>query len=213
MRVSVLTPYRIQHGTWRWLLAQYTDKLWVAVGEQLRRYGHHLEVVRASDDLEGPFSRARALNNARRLAAGDVLLIADADDIPPPVGRLIRVLEHLVDGTPWECLYDHTAYIDESTTRQMLAGNLDPWTAPIEAHMGHYASGLALLPSTWDTVGGFDERFVGWGCEDSAFLAELRRIPGGIEPGDGAHRSLWHDPQSREHYGRNSLLLQEHESR
>ena len=61
-------------------------------------------------------------------------------------------------------------------------------------HLGKQFAGGGLLVITheaWDTVGGFDESFIGWGYEDSAMTMSLMRA-GLWErlPGECWH--LWH---------------------
>jgi len=51
---------------------------------------------------------------------------------------------------------------------------------------------LVIRPDAWALAGGMDERFTGWGCEDSAFLAAADTLlgPSVRHPAQIVH--LWH---------------------
>ena len=40
------------------------------------------------------------------------------------------------------------------------------------------SSAVVVTRKTWDAVGGFDERFVGWGWEDVAFRCAVETVTG-----------------------------------
>jgi hypothetical protein len=60
------------------------------------------------------------------------------------------------------------------------------------------SSVLAVPRSLWDAVGGFDEEFCGWGCEDNAFWLAATVFGGGNPirvQGSAFH--LWHELASK----------------
>ena len=51
---------------------------------------------------------------------------------------------------------------------------------------------VILVPrKLWDAVGGYDEKFVGWGCQDSDFLWSCEKICGQANRIHGNVYHLW----------------------
>jgi hypothetical protein len=68
-------------------------------------------------------------------------------------------------------------------------------------------------PETWDMLGGQDERFTGWGCEDTAFNLVADRMGHSHVRVEGTIHHLWHpQPEGKdtesESYKANAALLQ-----
>lgn len=69
---------------------------------------------------------------------------------------------------------------------------------------------LVVSRDGWDRVGGYDERFVGWGHEDSVFnIALLLKAAWDRIPGSAWH--LWHPAPLKNTlaYSRNRQLLEQ----
>jgi hypothetical protein len=189
--VSVLMPYRSDHGQrerlYRWVRARY------------RALMPEVEVcVAAPTDGSPYFSRASAINAAARRATRDVFLVADADVVAFPEALLLG-LECLRAGAAWVLPYQDYVTLDEAGTERLLAS--PPGTHPLEVYRpvpeDYYVgslSGLALVTrEAFEAVGGFDERFHGWGHEDlawSAALTTLRTPP--VRVGTVNLYHLWH---------------------
>jgi predicted glycosyltransferase involved in capsule biosynthesis len=62
----------------------------------------------------------------------------------------------------------------------------------LEWHPNTFSGVLAVPRALWDAVGGFDERFVGWGFEDLAFWSACTALAGGFERIPGRMIHLWH---------------------
>lgn len=172
--------------TWEFVRAHWSSLGWPIIE------GHH-------DD--GPFNAAAARNTAARLAdetgcgsceePWDVAVFIDADTVMfdhEPVkravarahatGKLIRP-------------YRHYRMTDEAQADAIMAGHRPSGATrrlpPVHAH-----GGVNVVPrSLWETVGGYDERFRGWGSEDTAFELACR-VLGGFEQGTGEVWHLWH---------------------
>src|SRR6185503_18301619 len=56
----------------------------------------------------------------------------------------------------------------------------------------HESSVLVVPRTVWDKVGGFDERFIGWGGEDVAFAQACRVMTGEPERIEGPVYHLYH---------------------
>ncbi len=168
----------------------------------------------------GPFNKAWGFNVAARLARGPLLALADADVIVPRA--LPEAARRCVAGQaikPYRAIVDLT--LDETIRVRggdwHLAPSRSPGTPPNREEQGErvvFAGGLFVIHrDTYLTLGGFDERFVGWGGEDDAMTVKLERAGVQLsEIGDEAALHLWH-PRSREstyeqpHYEANRRLL------
>lgn len=142
-------------------------------------------------DSTGEWARAEALNRASS-AAGDweVALIADADTIPDP-GAIRRAIVWVLDTKGAARPHMERFMLTEAGTMEFLRrgpDGLDP-----QHYDKQYQGGglLVVHRECWELVEGFDQRFVGWGREDSCFsLRALRRSSFDRLPGHCWH--LWH---------------------
>lgn len=207
----------------RWLAQWPEIEVVVIEQDSVPRLDRNLPQTRGGVGLAynpGAFNKAWGLNVAARIARGSLLALADADLIvpralPEAAGRCS--LGHAVK--PYRSIVDLTA--EESG--RVRAGE---WSfAPPRAagappsREGHgeqivFAGGLFVIHrEAYLQLGGFDERFVGWGGEDDAMSVKLRRAGVALsEIGDEPALHLWH-PRSREstlgqpHYAANRALL------
>jgi GT2 family glycosyltransferase len=155
------------------------------------------------------------MNRARwrnRAAAGawDVAVFADADimvSMPEQVTLAVATAErtgHLTYAHDWR------AQLSQQGTTEVLQGG-DPCRADIEAWDPHTFSGCYAVPRRlWDAVGGFDERFAGWGWEDLAFMRACGALGGGLQRAPGVIYHCWH-PQEHDDGGGNVELWQRYD--
>jgi hypothetical protein len=195
VKVVTLVPWRGGDGL--------REQSWDIVRPYLERFGWRIYL----GDREGPWSRGAAINAAARDAGNwDVAFIADADTIPPE-GLDAAVVTALRNGggvRPHDDLYRLTPSGSIAAANRGTAA-LEPRHIEREHPGGGF---LIVAREGWDRVGGFDERFVGWGHEDSSLNIQLLlkadwdRIPG------EAHH-LWHPEPERKtvNYRRNRQLL------
>ena len=123
-----------------------------------------------------PFNRSWAKNNAaaraKRLDGGDpdrVLVFTDADVYAPP--HQVRFAVEAVNAGADLCLaHNGTAlYMNEGFLRGNGLGGI----------VGPFPGGIfAIRRSVFEAMGGWDERFVGWGHEDLCFLNSADKIFG-----------------------------------
>ena len=180
--ISILLPWR-SDDPYRVAAWNYNRTRWEALGVQL--------CVADDDRTEGPFSLARAVNKARRQASGEHLAIFGADHIPPGPDRLAWIAGRL-EQHPWTAVHALTRIFSPAWTGRIVRGQTP--SAAMSAHVIYACEGIiALRADVWDDVGGFDERFEGWGAEDVAFKVMLRSLyPDGCEGGEGEAWALWH---------------------
>jgi GT2 family glycosyltransferase len=173
----------------------------------------------------GAFNKAWGFNVAARLARGPLLALADADVIVPRAlpeaarrcrrGQAVKPYRSIVDLSPEE-------------TKRVRSGewSFAPRRAP-DAPPNREGKGETVVfgggsfiihRQTYFALGGFDERFRGWGGEDDAMTRKLERAGVALsEIGDEPALHLWH-PRSQvstyaqPHYEANRRLLADYAS-
>ena len=146
------------------------------------------EVCVGVPDPDGPINVSQALNRARAQCSADVMVIASADHIPDPVAVTMAYLRAREHG--WAPLFSATAGITKAATATLLRGE-----------------GLRVE----DDIDGWDERFNGWGCEDTAFRLVLDTLyPDPPEAPPRRTIALWHEAASRDRFDANVALLAEY---
>lgn len=134
-------------------------------------------IITADSDTE-IFSASQARNNAVRLAQTDIVVVCDADTIPPMDNVLTAVAE------PGGVTYPHT------TWRLIPADWVDrpisefPNAPVMLEHKHSFCGAIVTTAAEYWRLGGQPEEFAGWGYEDTAFhlrvlaLSNFRRMPG-----------------------------------
>ena len=164
----------------------------------------HLFVPAAAGEV---FNKSKAMNAGARAARNPVLVLLDADAVPPPdfVARAVACL----DGG-WEAVRPvrFLFLLDEAASREFLRrGSAEDVGAVAFVHQNNPGLATVIRRATYFEIGGHDERFEGWGGEDVEFLdrARTRKMyPGSFLP--AIH--LWHAPAPQKQSGhRNNELL------
>lgn len=189
MKAVILVPRRADHGhrdrVWAWVRAWWERELKLPIFE-----GHH---------DEGLFNRSAACNRAAAAAGDwDVAVLIDADVVcdPDKVREAITIahrdLDHLV--LPFTRRHNLTRQGSE----RIMAGETGSWRSFIGITYAQQCSAVVVIPrKVWDTIGGFDERFVGWGFEDNAFACAAETFGRSLEQIEGEVWHLWH-PTAKE---------------
>lgn len=192
--ISVLVPYR-GDGGWRDRVWNHCKSLWDDLP---------YELVIGEDPGTGPFSVARAFNDAAARATGDVFVLYGADQLPD-ADRIEWAVAQLTT-RQWAALYANTAGYGEKSTALILAG-ADPRSVPLGTPVPFCTGILAVRRDSWIR---FDERFTGWGCEDTAHRMALEALYGMSPEPTGTLRCLYHPAASREHFNQNATLVGEY---
>jgi hypothetical protein len=188
--ISVLVPWRSndEHRIRAW---HYNRLRWQKLPVQL--------CVSGDGRASGPFSVSRAVNRARREATGDILAIFGADHVPPGLAKLAWIKQRLAE-VPWSGVYAISLLINEGGTARVIDEGMPP---AIMASLRSTAVGvcegiLAIRAAVWDDLGGMDERFEGWGAEDTALRTALKALyPDGRLDGEGEAWALYHPDAPR----------------
>lgn len=199
--VSVLIPWR-GGDPQRERVWQHIESLW----EQT-----DVELCVGVDDPGGPFNCSRAINRAFKMSTKPYIMQFGADCIPS-VTALCGGLDVLRSGAAWVPLFDRTDYYNEFATQEILRGipritcTTDPNLAvPFQTGV------LGMTREAFVETGGSDERFEGWGAEDSAFRMVLWRLYGGGDPLPFTLHCMWHNSDHRVLGQENLALCQEYE--
>ncbi len=162
--------------------------------------GHH--------DGPGEFNMPMASNRAAE-AAGDweVAMYIGADFIlgDPAQARLAVAKARVTRQLTFAHSY-LTQLSEDETEDLIVTGEL---RAAGERHRNTFSGALAVPRGLWDAVGGFDERFVGWGWDDIAFWSSCWAFGGGFQRTAGRMFHLWHPPGANEkgvHYRQSEEL-------
>ena len=163
MKVVILAPLRNLDAE-RQALWQRARPTWEVFG---------WPIFTAPGPEEGPFNRSAAINQAARLAGDwDVALIIDSDVIAHP--QAVRDAVDIAHALG-RMVLPHTErfMLTPMATRKVLSG-FEPQEDRSSRNVTNIfrdsvSCAQAIPRHLWDVVGGFDERFVGWGHEDSAF--------------------------------------------
>nr|WP_010283356.1 galactosyltransferase-related protein [Bacillus timonensis] len=203
--VSILIPYNSDGG--------HRDKVIKWVLEFYKNTMPEFEVVIGNDTTGQLFSRSKAINNAARKASGSIYVIADADIVYNPI-ILYKAIDLLKYNVPWIIPYNRIKYLTEDGTHQLLNSTaIWPFKAEIEFYHDHYShvGGLNVISKkNFEIVGGFDERFIGWGGEDDAFASSVNSLCGDYHRMKEDLYHIWHPPAAKffnnPHYKANKLL-------
>lgn len=199
-KISLIIPFssknKMRKRVLRWLLEYWKHEL----PEAEIIIGHSKGKV---------FCKAEALNDAVRKSRGKVLVIIDSDAYIS--GQIIercadKILEDPCDRL-WFVPYRHLYRLTKKVTNKILRSdpenplrvNCHPQEHEIEnaghrSRYGHrYGAMCMIFPrEAYDTLGCFDERFVGWGGEDVSLLRALDTLYGKHKTIRTCIFHLWH---------------------
>jgi len=193
--VKTIIPWRpeaTRQAGFEWLVLYYSH-----------RFG--AEAVRVeTDETDGPFNKSRLINRAVARCSGDACVIADADAFV--CDWTLREAIRLA-GTGSKMILPHNSVCGmtrEQSRRVLRWTPTDPVSGKLYRHQRTRAcpGGLWVARSDLFQRHRMDERFHGWGCEDTEFL---RRIPWRRLPGPLFH--IWLAKASKDRLERNRRLL------
>lgn len=201
MNLAVIVPWGTDHGP--------RERVWDFLRLRWERTG--VDLIIGADPLfaeRGVFSVSRAINNAVRLAPPeyDGFALFGADHVPD-----VAVLDHAarqLEQYQWTPLYRRIGYTSEEDTTAVLDGRLTlddvAWHEEPQLCPGVLAVRRALL----EHIGGMDERFQGWGFEDTALVDDLNTYARPGSPSPAVLRELWHPTGHRNLNGPNKALYE-----
>lgn len=165
--VSMLVPYTpdgsYREKNWNWLVQRH----------ELLMPG--IEICVGDSNIT-PYSRAAAINSAAKKSTKDILIIVDADLIFN-VTDITNAIHKLSE---YEFVLPYNKIVRLSKNETNLLLNQNPFINLTEINTSESAiwtdknsmvGGICILTKkSFKLLGGFDERFMGWGGEDNAFF-------------------------------------------
>lgn len=190
-RFSICIPHE-PDGSARDLILQWTRTRW-------QRLFPDAEIVTAGDGAAPLRNRSRMRNRCAAQATTDTLLFVDADCFAFSPQEIETILEQLPGAAMVQYHAVSRLNLKQSAevVRQAPGGRI---LLPEGAGFSHTIVGgfFAMTRKAFESAGGFDERFLGWGGEDPAFQRAVRTLAGEIRRVPYMLYHLWH-PQGLEH--------------
>lgn len=172
VKVAILVPRRAG--------IEDRDRLWAFARTWWENDHPDWPIVEGHHDL-GPFNRSAAINRAAELAGDwDVALIIDSDTLVDP--HAARSAVDIAAATNAMVVAgDERVMISKQGTAKILNGYRGNWRVrgvQERVYTDSCSCCVAVSRKLWDEVGGFDERFVGWGFEDIGFRIACETLTG-----------------------------------
>lgn len=204
--LSVLIPYQPDGGP--------RDE---ALSFVLRFYKHILpsaDICIGEIGADEPFSRSRAINRAASRASGSIFIIADGDIVYDP--QLVADSVRWIEQGRWVIPFSRINRLTQRISRLVIEGEaiwpLETEPDTRDEHAAFFVGGLNIVGrGAFERIGGYDERFIGWGGEDEAFAYTMDTLVGEHIRLDGLMYHFWHPfvgPQGNPHYEHNYRLFE-----
>lgn len=146
------------------------------------------------DSGHEPFARAATRNLGASLAleAGlDVAVVCDADTVPEYV-PLARAIHGAAEDGLLHLPYTRYRALTPAGSRRYMRGR-DPERCTAELDWEASTGGVFVIqPHRWFDCGGMEERFTGWGFEDTSFRIAADALLGPTVRHPGLIVHLWH---------------------
>lgn len=152
-------------------------------------------------NIDSDFNRGKARNRAFESISNDILVIVDADTTyadPEAIFKAVEMVDR--DYNTWVIPYGENRYYNLSRGRSQEILLMHPKTLIPEPRnpemwehkITSWAGLLVMHRKAFEAVGGYDERFIGWGFEDNAFALALDAIVSPHRRIDASCLHLWH---------------------
>lgn len=182
--ISIIIPFQENQ-----LDKGYRERNFKYVVNQYQRYYPDAQIVQG-EDFSGyeSFCRSHAINDGVKGSSGDILIISDADILfyKRTMDKAIQALQKCPFIIPFGRVVDLSRSFSDRLTKQnptYTLRELREGAASIRdirvgvSHWGDKSAGgvQVITRDLFNKVGGYDERFKGWGWEDTVFCWKIRK--------------------------------------
>jgi hypothetical protein len=198
--ISILVPLYFdgaggqRERNWNWLREYWRVNL---PGAEVV-IGRDAEAIRS----QTPFSKSAAINDAASRALGDVFVVVDAD-IYIPAQTIVDCAKEIRLAVSkgrklWFVPYRKIFRLTEEASRKLLESSPKRPVTPTDGiqamTVGHWwGAMIQMMPrEAFETVGGWDPRFKGWGGEDRAAMVAMDTLYGPHKTFRGEVLHIWH---------------------
>jgi hypothetical protein len=195
MKISALIPYQSDGGGFRdWNLHWVRKRYEILMPD--------VELI-IGEDQSKLFNRSRAINQAAAKATGDLYLIVDGDIFfgTKLIDKILDAAPHHPWIIPFRRGYKLTFQASKTVTQSGLIQLPTRLRVnEVECNCDYYGAFMNVMSrKAFETVGGMDERFFGWGGEEEALATALDTLVGEHFRMDETIFHLWHPPADFHH--------------
>ena len=150
-------------------------------------------------DPATPYCRSKTFNLGVRHARSECLILHD-NDFVVPAAYAYEVQRCIQQGYEFVNLKRFMFYLSQATAEKVCASQVLPADPEFDSICQNLEGGgsIGVSKSAFNRIGGFDERFIGWGGEDNEFWE--RAQTGKVwNYGYLPLIHLWHAPQAEKH--------------
>lgn len=151
----------------------------------------------------GPWCKGATANRAVEESDADIVVLHDADVW---CDGLPDAIQAVMDGASWAVPHRGVFRLDEDATARVLDGEEphEDMGLTQRPYLGTLGGGIVVASREVMLSISLDERFVGWGQEDSSWGIALGCLLGPPWRGHQPLYHLWHPPQERDSRRRGS---------
>lgn len=194
--ISILIPFRStgdRTEQFNWLQKKWKEEYPEA------------EIIVEEDDGQNPFSKTIAVNKAYKKSTSDIIAIVDADVWVNPEILTKAANEIRNKKVAWVQPCKTVYRIDKETTYNIIKQKTNYNIETVKEENTERVTGVVGLVAVcsreqYEYIGGMDERFRGWGWEDTVFNITLNTLFGKSSEWDNIVYHLWH-PRARDENG------------
>lgn len=153
-----------------------------------------------SDSNEGPFNRSQAINRAAAKTDADVLIVADNDILLEEEAQAAKACSQAFLHDAYVVAFSELKVLDWDETAAVHRGEKPSQQKALEEVRLIWGNCFAVSRDLFERVKGFDERFVGYGHQDGAFLNSCSTL-GTKQRIQGTAYHLRHPDPVKDHMG------------
>lgn len=171
--VSMIVPYKPD--------GSYREKSWNWIKKRHELLMPGIEICTGDSDIS-PYSRAAGINSAAKKATKDIFIIVDADLIfnINDVKKAIDMISKFYFIIP----YNKLIKLNEEKTKELIQkqstlgiDKIDTKNGLVYDRLDYLVGGMCVITrSAFESVGGYNEIFRGWGAEDNAFYKSIEYL-------------------------------------